>query len=87
MVKWDGHELAVLGTATGVYSITNATLGKGWIKSLIHRQPVAAMSLALATVGVLMPLVVVPIRRAVKLPTNQYDSSHPNVVFPKYAQQ
>jgi hypothetical protein len=35
-------------------------------------------------IGIGYPLVAVPIRRALKLPTNQYDADHPNVVFPKY---
>jgi hypothetical protein len=84
MVKWDGHELAVLGTVSGAYGVINSTLGPGWIKSFIHRQPVAAMSCFLAGVGVLMPLFVVPIRRSLKLPTNQYDATREGVVFPKY---
>mmetsp|Transcript_37033 Transcript_37033/g.52321 ORF Transcript_37033/g.52321 Transcript_37033/m.52321 type:complete len:86 (+) Transcript_37033:61-318(+) len=84
MPKLEGHELAVIGTLTGLYGITSGTLGPGWVKSFIHRQPVAAMSVFLGTVGIVMPLVIVPIRRALKLPTNQYDASNPNVVFPKY---
>ena len=84
MVKWDGHELAVLGTISGVYGVCQATLGPGWVKSFIHRQPVAAMSVFLAGVGIALPLVVVPIRRSLKMPTNQYDASREGVVFPKY---
>eukprot|EP00541_Cyclophora_tenuis_P004817 CAMPEP_0116544312 /NCGR_PEP_ID=MMETSP0397-20121206/2046_1 /TAXON_ID=216820 /ORGANISM="Cyclophora tenuis, Strain ECT3854" /LENGTH=83 /DNA_ID=CAMNT_0004068507 /DNA_START=47 /DNA_END=298 /DNA_ORIENTATION=- len=80
----DGHELAILGTLSGSYSVANSTLGPGWVKRFIHRQPVAAFSVALSVVGVAMPLLIVPVRRALKFPTNQYDASHPNVVFPKY---
>eukprot|EP00540_Astrosyne_radiata_P005578 CAMPEP_0116826706 /NCGR_PEP_ID=MMETSP0418-20121206/2679_1 /TAXON_ID=1158023 /ORGANISM="Astrosyne radiata, Strain 13vi08-1A" /LENGTH=84 /DNA_ID=CAMNT_0004455373 /DNA_START=98 /DNA_END=352 /DNA_ORIENTATION=- len=83
-MKWEGHELAVLGTLTGCYGIVGATLGPGWIRKFVHQQPVAAMSVALASAAVAMPLVIVPIRRTLKFPTNQYDASHPNVVFPKY---
>jgi hypothetical protein len=85
MVRFEGHELAILGTLSGFYGIANSTLGAGWVKSFVHRHPVAAFSCFLAGVGVAMPLTIVPIRRLLKLPTNQYDASHPNVVFPKYA--
>jgi hypothetical protein len=84
MVKWDGHELAVLGTVSGAYGVVHATLGPGWVKAFIHRQPVAAMSVLLAGTGILMPLIIVPIRRSLKYPTNQYDASREGVVFPKY---
>mmetsp|Transcript_17818 Transcript_17818/g.25077 ORF Transcript_17818/g.25077 Transcript_17818/m.25077 type:complete len:86 (+) Transcript_17818:81-338(+) len=84
MVKWDGHELAVLGTTSGAYAVANATLGPGWVKSFIHRQPVAAMSCALAGIGLLAPIIIVPIRRKLGMPTNQYDASFPGTVFPKY---
>lgn len=84
MVKWDGHELAVLGTVSGCYGVARATLGPGWVKGFIHRQPVAAMSIFLCGIGVAMPLFIVPIRRGLGLPTNQYDASREGVVFPKY---
>lgn len=85
MPSFEGHEVAIIGTLSGFYAVCNATLPKGWVKSFIHRQPVAAFSVALGCVGVLMPLTVVPVRRMLGLPTNQYDAAHPNVVFPKYA--
>lgn len=84
-MPWDGHELAVLGTLSGVYGVTQGIYGKGWMKSLIHRQPIAAMSLALCGMGLLLPMTVVPMRRAMGLPTNQYDASHPKAVYPKLA--
>lgn len=80
----DGHELAILGTLSGSYGVANATLGPGWVKRFVQVQPVAAFSIALGLAGIALPLVVVPVRRALKLPTNQYDASHPRVVFPKY---
>ena len=83
MVHIDGHELGILGTISGLYAVTNGTLGKGWVKQFIHRQPIAAFSVALAAAGVLLPVVVVPIRRKMGFPTNQYDASHPGTVFPK----
>lgn len=83
MVKFDGHELAIIGTISGAYSVANGCLGKGWVKGFIHRQPIAAFSVALAGVAVALPIVVVPIRRKLGLPTNQYDASHPDCVFPK----
>jgi hypothetical protein len=83
MVHIDGHELAIFSTITGALGVTHGIYGKGWYKSMIHRQPIIAFSLALATVGVTMPLVIVPIRRRLGLPTNQYDHCHPGTVFPK----
>jgi len=80
----DGHELGILGTMTGFYAVTTGVLGKGWVKSFIHRQPVAAFSVALATMGVMMPIVIPPIRRKMGLPTNQYDASRPGTVYPKF---
>jgi hypothetical protein len=86
MVHVDGHELGILGTLTGLYGVTAGTLGKGWFKTFVHRQPVAAFSVVLGTIGVMMPIVVPPIRRRLGLPTNQYEAGMPNVRFPKYAQ-
>mmetsp|Transcript_352 Transcript_352/g.600 ORF Transcript_352/g.600 Transcript_352/m.600 type:complete len:84 (+) Transcript_352:82-333(+) len=80
---WDGHELAIVGTATGAYGVANGALGKGWVKSFIHRQPVAAFSVALGCLGILLPLTVIPLRRKLGLPTNQYDAHYPGTVFPK----
>mmetsp|Transcript_54283 Transcript_54283/g.162466 ORF Transcript_54283/g.162466 Transcript_54283/m.162466 type:complete len:87 (+) Transcript_54283:552-812(+) len=83
MVRWDGHELAVVGTATGFISVANACLGKGWVKSMIHRQPVVAFSLVLATAGVAMPIFIPPIRRKLGMPTNQYEAGLPGVIYPQ----
>ena len=83
MVHFDGHEVAILGSVSGFYGITGGIYGPGWIKSMIQRQPVVAMSVALAVVGVAMPVFIPPIRRRLGLPTNQYDASMPGVVYPK----
>jgi len=83
MVHIDGHELAIFGTVTGLYQVTNGVLGKGWVKSFIHRQPVAAFSVALACVGITLPIVIPPIRRKLGFPTNQYEAGFPGVVYPK----
>lgn len=81
----DGHELGILTTLAGLYSVTTGTLGKGWVKSFIHKQPVAAFSVVLATAGICMPIVIVPIRRKLGFPTNQYDAGAPGTVYPKFA--
>ena len=47
MVHIDGHELGIIATVTGLYGVTNGVLGKGWVKQFIHRQPVAAFSVAI----------------------------------------
>ena len=84
MVHIDGHELAIFGTATGLYGVTSGVLGKGWVKQFIHRQPVAAFSVALGCFGLLMPIVIPPIRRKLGMPNNQYGADLPGAVYPKY---
>jgi hypothetical protein len=84
MVRWDGHEIGVLSTVAGCLGIMQGSMPKGWAKSFIHRQPVAAMSCFLFGVGLVLPVTIVPIRRALGLPTNQYDAEDPRVKFPKY---
>ena len=84
MVKWDGHEIGVLSTLAGCVGILHGSMPKGWAKSFIHRQPIAAMSCFMFGVGVILPVTVVPLRRALGFPTNQYDAEHPKVKFPKY---
>lgn len=83
MVRFDGHEVAMVSTIAGAIGVTHGIYGKGWFKSLIHRQPIIAFSCALAGVGVAMPLVIVPIRRRLGLPTNQYDHHDPKCVWPE----
>ena len=84
MVRWDGHEISVLSTVVGCVGVVHGCMPKGWAKSFIHRHPVAAMSCFLFGVGVMMPVTVVPIRRSLGLPTNQYDADYPGTVYPKY---
>eukprot|EP00578_Thalassiosira_sp_NH16_P000760 CAMPEP_0181140798 /NCGR_PEP_ID=MMETSP1071-20121207/35491_1 /TAXON_ID=35127 /ORGANISM="Thalassiosira sp., Strain NH16" /LENGTH=86 /DNA_ID=CAMNT_0023227763 /DNA_START=81 /DNA_END=341 /DNA_ORIENTATION=+ len=83
MVHIDGHEIAVVTTIAGFVGVTHGIYGKGWFKSLIHRQPVIAMSVTLASIGICLPLVVVPLRRKLGMPTNQYDHHDPKCVWPK----
>jgi len=80
----DGHELAVVSSVGGAVALVNRALPKGWVRGFIHRQPVAAMSCFWMLIGVTLPLTVPRIRRAMKLPTNQYDAENPKVVLPKY---
>lgn len=81
----DGHEVTFVTTMAGAVVLVNRTLPQGWVKGFIHRQPIAAMACGWALIGVTLPLVIPPIRRALKLPTNQYDAANPRAVFPKYA--
>ena len=83
MVHLDGHELAIVSTITGAWGITQGIYGKGWFKSFIHRQPIIAFSVTLGLMGISMPLVIVPLRRALGLPTNQYDHGREGTIFPK----
>mmetsp|Transcript_30618 Transcript_30618/g.45337 ORF Transcript_30618/g.45337 Transcript_30618/m.45337 type:complete len:87 (-) Transcript_30618:167-427(-) len=83
-MPWDGHELSVLGTTSGCLAITSGCLGPGWFKSMAHRMPIQAFCIIMAGTAIAMPMVVVPIRRKLGLPTNQYDASHPDCKFPDY---
>lgn len=84
MVQFDGHEVAFATTIVGAVALTHRTLPKGWMRGLIHRQPIAAMAMFWGMAGITLPLIIPPMRRAMKFPTNQYDADHPKVVFPKY---
>jgi hypothetical protein len=81
---WDGHEIGVLSTLVGCVGIMHGSMPQGWAKSFVHRQPVAAMACLLFAVGVTLPVTVVPIRRRLGLPTNQYDAEYPGVKYPKF---
>lgn len=83
MVHLDGHELGMLSTIGGAIGVTHGIYGKGWFKSFIHRTPIVAFSVTIAGLGVCMPLVIVPLRRKLGMPTNQYDHHHPDTVWPK----
>jgi len=84
MVRWEGHEIGVLSTLVGCVGILHGSMPKGWAKGFIHRQPIPAMSCFLFAVGIALPVTVVPIRRSLGLPTNQYDADYPGIVYPKY---
>jgi hypothetical protein len=84
MVRWDGHEIGALTTLAGCIGVLHGSQARGWFKSFVHRQPVAAMSCFLFGVGVLLPVTVIPVRRALGFPTNQYDAEDPRVVYPKF---
>eukprot|EP00934_Nitzschia_sp_Nitz4_P004669 Nitzschia sp. Nitz4//scaffold397_size11424//9947//10213//NITZ4_009044-RA/size11424-exonerate_est2genome-gene-0.19-mRNA-1//1//CDS//3329550293//4659//frame0 len=84
MVRWDGHEIGVLSTIAGCVGILQGSMPKGWARSFIHRYPVPAMSCFLFSVGLLMPVTVLPLRRSLGLPTNQYDAEDPRVRYPKF---
>ena len=83
MVHIDGHELGIISMCTGLYGVTTGCLGKGWVKSFIHRQPVAAFSVAIGCIGVAMPIFIPPLRRKLGMPTNQYEAGLPGVVYPQ----
>ena len=81
---FDGHEVAFVSTIGGAVALFHRTLPKGWVRGFIHRQPVAAMSVFWGLAGITLPLIIPPLRRAIKLPTNQYDAEHPRAIVPKY---
>ena len=87
MVDIDGHELSIATTVFSLGFLIDRTLPNGWVRHLIHRHPMGAMSVAMGLTGVLMPLVVPKVRRALGWPTNQYDATHPDVVYPKYIEE
>ena len=82
---FDAHEVSVLSTTASCVVLVNRILPKNWVRGMIHRQPVVAMSCFLGVVGVAMPVVVIPLRRMFQLPTNQYDATHHNCTMPKYS--
>ena len=84
MVRWDGHEIGVLSTVAGCLGILQGSMPRGWAKSFIHRQPVAAMSCFLFGVGLVLPVTIVPLRRTLGFPTNQYDAEDPRAKFPTF---
>lgn len=79
----DGHEVGIASTIVGGVYLVHRTLPSGWVRGFIHRQPVAALASIWALLGVTAPLVIPPIRRAMNLPTNQYNAEHPKAVVPK----
>jgi hypothetical protein len=79
----DGHEVGVASTMLGAAALVYRTLPVGWVRGFIHRQPVAALATFWAIAGFSAPLLIPPVRRALKLPTNQYDAENPKAVFPK----
>lgn len=79
----DGHEVGIASTVFGALYLTHRTLPRGWARGFIHRQPVAALASFWAFLGFTAPLVIPPLRRALKLPTNQYNAEHPKAVVPK----
>jgi len=69
-----GQEILLASTLAGVYATLGSVFGKGWVKRMVHHQPVVALSLGFAGLGLLMPVTVVPLRRGLGMPTNQYDA-------------
>jgi hypothetical protein len=84
MTGFDGHEIAVVTTMGGALALLHRSLPRGWVRGFIHRQPIAAMASFWALAGITMPLIIPPLRRTLRLPTNQYDAEHPRAVTPKY---
>lgn len=76
MVEYDGHEVSIATTAIGGLVLLNRAFPNGWIKSTIHRQPAVAMVCFWGILGISLPLIVPPIRRAFKMNTYQYDAGH-----------
>jgi hypothetical protein len=54
---------------------THAVLARGWVKRLADQEPVVLFSLMLGCVGLLLPVTVVPARRAMGFDTMQYDGA------------
>lgn len=83
----DGHELSVVSTIFGLGLLVDRTLPTGWVRHMIHRHPMGAMSLFWGVAGITMPLIIPKIRRSLGFPTNQYDSEHPNVKYNKWIEE
>ena len=70
---WHGQELLLATTVASCYGTLSSVYGKGWVKGMVHHQPIVALSCVFAGIGLLMPITVVPIRRSLGFATNQYD--------------
>ena len=79
----DGHVAIVLGSLAAYIATINGASPKGWLKKLAHQQPIVMGSALLCGVAIMLPLTVVPIRRSLGYPTNQYDPFHPNAKVPR----
>lgn len=84
MTLYDGHEVAVGTTLIGGTILVDRSMPKGWVRGMIHRQPIAAMATFWCIAGIALPVLIPPVRRALKMPTNQYNAEHPRALSPKY---
>ena len=80
---FDGHVALVFGGAATYLATINSVLPKGWLRRFAHQEPVVFGGVALGCIAVAMPLTVVPIRRKLGMPTNNYEPDHPGTVYPK----
>ena len=80
----DGHAALVVGGCASYAAVIHSTLPKGWLRKFIHTEPVVFAACALGVVALVLPNTIIPMRRALGMPTNQYDGvEHPNCVRPK----
>ncbi|GMH65531.1 hypothetical protein TrLO_g8854 [Triparma laevis f. longispina] len=78
----DGHVGLVLGGAATYLATINSVMPKGWLRRFAHQEPVVFGGIALGCVAVAMPLSIIPVRRALGMPTNNYEPQHPGTKYP-----
>ena len=73
--KIDHHALLVISSVATYAQATHSVLARGWMRKLVDQEPVVVFSLMLGGLGILLPVTVVPARRAIGLDTTQYDGA------------
>ena len=80
---FDGHVGLVLGGAATYLATINSVLPKGWLRRFANQEPIVFGGVVLGCVAVAMPLTIIPVRRGLGMPTNNYEPTHSGTVFPK----
>ncbi|GMI30121.1 hypothetical protein TeGR_g7663, partial [Tetraparma gracilis] len=53
------------------------------VRRFAHQEPVVMGGVLLAGLAMALPVFVIPMRRALGFPTNQFDPHHPDCKWPK----
>ena len=74
--KVDHHALLVLSSLATYVQATHSVMrhqSKSWLRNLTDKEPVVVFACLVGTFGLLLPVTVVPVRRAMGFDTSQYD--------------
>ena len=78
----DGHVALVFGGAATYVAGIHGVMNRGWGRQFINTHPILAVSCGLFFVAVSMPPLIVPMRRSMGMPTNQWEAHHENCSWP-----